>query len=40
MSIFSVADLREHPTESILARVPGTSFFTRYLETFGTDTHH
>ncbi|MBV9834007.1 MAG: DUF1127 domain-containing protein [Alphaproteobacteria bacterium] len=24
MSIFSIADLREHPTESILARVPGT----------------
>ena len=24
MSIFTVADLREHPTESILARVPGT----------------
>ena len=24
MTIFSVADLREHPTESILARVPGT----------------
>ena len=24
MSIFTIADLREHPTESILARVPGT----------------
>jgi uncharacterized protein YjiS (DUF1127 family) len=24
MSIFSVADLRDHPTETILARVPGT----------------
>jgi uncharacterized protein YjiS (DUF1127 family) len=24
MSIFSIADLREHPTESILSRVPGT----------------
>jgi len=24
MTIFSVADLRDHPAESILARVPGT----------------
>lgn len=24
MSIFTVADLRDHPAESILARVPGT----------------
>ena len=24
MSIFTIADLREHPTESILSRVPGT----------------
>lgn len=24
MTIFTVADLRDHPTESILARVPGT----------------
>lgn len=24
MTIFTIADLRDHPTESILSRVPGT----------------
>jgi NAD+ kinase len=35
-----VIEVRQGDSFATLARVPGTSFFTRYLETFGTDTHH
>jgi NAD+ kinase len=35
-----VVEVRQGDSFATLARVPGTSFFTRYLETFGTDTHH
>jgi NAD+ kinase len=35
-----VIEVRQGNSFATLARVPGTSFFTRYLETFGTDTHH
>src|SRR5690242_19752088 len=35
-----VIEVRQGESFATLARAPGTSFFTRYLETFGTDTHH
>jgi|1186.fasta_scaffold68475_2 NAD+ kinase len=35
-----VMEVRQGDLFAALARVAGTSFFTRYLETFGTDTHH
>jgi len=34
-----VMEVRQGDAFASLARVAGTSFFTRYLETFGTDTH-
>jgi NAD+ kinase len=34
-----VIEVRQGDEFATLARVPGTSFFTRYLETFGTDPH-